>query len=80
MQAVGKIPLNMKSSTIDMLSMSGMWTGGRLPRVEAWFERIKARDTFKSSFLDWCPEDLTNDLREFGAQSWPDVKRIIGLD
>lgn len=65
---------------LDMLSMSGMWTGGRLPRVEAWFDRIRARDTFKPSFLDWCPEDLTNDLRDFGTQSWPDVKRIIGLD
>lgn len=64
---------------LDMLNMSGMWTGGRLPRVEAWFDRIRARDTFDSSFLDWCPEDLTNDLREFGTQSWPDVKRIIGL-
>jgi len=65
---------------LDMLSMSGMWTGGRLPRVEAWFDHIRARDTFESSFIDWCPEDLTNDLREFGEQSWPDIKRIIGLN
>ena len=24
--------------------------------------------------------ELTNDLKNFGAQSWPDVKRIIGID
>ncbi|MEM1174555.1 MAG: glutathione S-transferase family protein [Pseudomonadota bacterium] len=65
---------------LDMLSMSGMWEGGRLPTVEAWFNRIKALESFKPVFLDWCPEALTNDLRTFGAQSWPDVKKIIGLD
>ena len=64
---------------LDMLSMSGMWTGGRLPNVEDWFERIKARPAFKPAFLDWCPEDLTNDLKNFGAQNWPSVKEIIGL-
>ena len=64
---------------LDMLSMSGMWTGGRLPNVEDWFNRIKSRPTFKRSFLDWCPEDLTNDLREFGTQNWPSIKRIIGM-
>ena len=65
---------------LDMLSMSGMWTEGRLPRVEAWFDRIKAMKSFAPTFLEWCPEELTNDLRTFGAQSWPDVKRIIGMD
>ena len=64
---------------LDMLSMSGMWTGGRYPHVEDWFDRIKAMASFAPAFLDWCPEDLTNDLRTFGAQNWPDVKRIIGI-
>ncbi|MEM8935847.1 MAG: glutathione S-transferase family protein [Pseudomonadota bacterium] len=64
---------------LDMLSMAGMWQSGRLPNVAAWFERIKSMPNFKSAFLDWCPEDLTHDLKEFGAHSWPDVKRIIGL-
>ena len=64
---------------LDMLSMSGMWDNGRLPNVEDWFERIKSRPTHKSAFLDWCPEDLTNDLKEFGTQNWPSVKKIIGL-
>ena len=52
----------------------------RLPNVEDWFARIKARPAFKPAFLDWCPEDLTNDLRDFGTQSWPSVKRIIGME
>ncbi len=64
---------------LDMLSMSGMWSGGRLPSVEEWFRRIREMQSFVPSFLDWCPAELTNDLATFGAQSWPDVRRIIGL-
>ena len=65
---------------LDMLSMSGMWDEDRLPKVEEWFARIKAMDSFAPTFLDWCPEQLTNDLTTFGAQSWPDIKRIIGMN
>ena len=64
---------------LDMLSMSGMWENGRLPRVTEWFEAVKARPRFKEAFLDWCPEALTNDLKTFGAESWPEVQRIIGM-
>ncbi len=64
---------------LDMLSMSGLWEDGRLPQVTRWFTAIKARPRFKEVFLDWCPEQLTNDLKTFGAESWPEVKRIVGL-
>ncbi|MBL8550559.1 MAG: glutathione S-transferase family protein [Hyphomonadaceae bacterium] len=62
---------------LDMMSMAGMWAGGRLPRVEDWFSRIKALPSFKSAFLDWCPEELTNDLKRYGERSWPAVRDII---
>lgn len=65
---------------LDMLSMSGLWTGGRYPQVEAWFNKLKSTQTFKSAFLEWCPEDLTNDLKTFGAQSWPEVRQIVGME
>jgi glutathione S-transferase len=61
---------------IDMLGMSEMWTGSR-PRLTDWFERIKSRPSFRPSLLDTCPPDLTNDLKTFGTQSWPDVKRLL---
>ena len=61
---------------LDMLSMSGLWEANR-PRVADWFARIKARPAFKPSFLDWCPEELTHDLKTYGAQSWGDVERIL---
>jgi glutathione S-transferase len=61
---------------LDMLGMSEMWVGSR-PRLTEWFERMKSRPSFKPSLLDMCPPDLTNDLKTFGTQSWPDVKRLL---
>ena len=61
---------------LDMLGMSQMWTRSR-PRVTDWFERIKARPTFKPALLDWCPPDLTDDLLKFGRQSWPSVEYLL---
>ncbi|MEM8857652.1 MAG: glutathione S-transferase family protein [Chloroflexota bacterium] len=63
---------------LDMLSMSGLWENGRRPRVTDWFNRIKERPTFKPMFLDWCPEQLTADLKQFGAQTYPDVLEVLG--
>ena len=61
---------------LAMMSMSEMWTISR-PRVTEWFERIKSRPAFKPSLLDWCPPDLTDDLKTFGARSWVDAKKIL---
>ena len=61
---------------LAMLGMGGMWEGS-LPRVEDWWARVRARPTFKSTFLDWCPPDLTHDLMTFGSQTWPEVRRML---
>ena len=61
---------------LDMLGMHEMWTLSR-PRLTGWFERCRARSTFKPMMLDMCPEDLTNDLKTFGSRSWPEVKAIL---
>ncbi len=61
---------------LDMMNMSAMWTRSR-PRVTDWFERVKAKPTFKPQMLDWVPADLTRDLATFGAQSWPEIDRIL---
>ena len=77
--SLADIALTPYVNRLDMLGMSGMWTEGRSPKVESWFNRIKAMDSFAPTFLSWCPEKLTKDLSAFGTQSWPDVKRIIGM-
>jgi hypothetical protein len=53
-----------------------MWVGRR-PRLTEWFARMQSRPSFKPSLLDMCPPDLTTDLKNFGTQSWPDVKRLL---
>ncbi len=62
---------------LSMLSMSDMWRNGRLPRLERWFARISARETFQSALLGWIPGPLRNDLSSNGTRSWPDVRRIL---
>ena len=61
---------------LDMLGMAEMWTVSR-PHLTDWFKRFKARPSFQSSLLTWCPPDLTDDLKTFGQQSWPQVKEIL---
>ena len=61
---------------LDMLGMLSEWTRRR-PRVSDWFVRVQSRPTFKPAFLDWCPSELTADLKTYGTQSWPDVKRVL---
>jgi glutathione S-transferase len=61
------------------LAMDRMWTGGRLPRVEAWFERVRRRPAFYSGFIEWMPQQLVEEMRENGVRSWPDIKALLGL-
>lgn len=61
------------------MSMSAMWTGGRYPNVEDWFDRIVARPTFGPSFVDWMPQSLTDDLKTNGQQSWPEIAQLLSI-
>ncbi|MDP6174288.1 MAG: glutathione S-transferase family protein [Rhodospirillales bacterium] len=63
---------------LDKMSMAGLWEGRR-PRLGDWWERVQARPSFKPAILDWVPDDLADDLKTFGAQSWPDMQRILGI-
>ena len=63
-----------------MMSMRGMWKNNRLPNVENWFDRIEALPNFKKCLIDWVPEELTNDLRENGTKSWPEVAKILEIN
>ncbi len=74
--SLADISLTPYVNRLDMLGMSEMWTRSR-PRLAGWFERIKARPTFKPCLLDFCPPDLTHDLKTYGAQSWSEVRQIL---
>jgi len=63
---------------VAMMGMTGWWDD-RLPNLARWWGQIQEVPTFQSAILDWCPEDLTNDLLTFGSQSWPEVQVILGI-
>lgn len=77
--SVADIALTPYVNRLAMMSMRGMWGNGRLPNVEDWFNRIEAMPNFKPCFIDWVPDDLTNDLRENGSKSWPEVAKILEI-
>jgi glutathione S-transferase len=61
------------------LAMEGMWAAGRLPRVEDWFERVRSRAGFHSSFIECVPKSLADEMHANGVRSWPDVKRLLDI-
>ena len=75
--SIADIALAPYVNRLAMLQLSELWEGGRLPRVENWFGRLRARPTFKPALLDWIPDGLTADLSANGAKSLPDVRRIL---
>jgi glutathione S-transferase len=61
------------------LAMEAMWTEGRLPRVEAWFERVRRRPAFYPAFIEWMPRDLVDEMHKNGLRSWPDIRALLGI-
>ena len=61
------------------LAMHGMWANGRLPRVEAWFERVRNRSGFHSAFIEWTPKPLADEMYANGARSWGDMRSLLGI-
>jgi glutathione S-transferase len=62
---------------LQVLAMENLWTGGRLPRLESWFERIRARPTFQPSLVDWLPTDLGEEMRRNGELAWPQIEPLL---
>jgi ganglioside-induced differentiation-associated protein 1 len=61
------------------LAMDEIWQGGRLPRVERWFERTKTRPTFAAAISDWIPVELGEEMRANGQRARPEIRAILGL-
>ena len=62
---------------VAALSMEGLWQRGRLPHVEAWFARVRARATFEPAFVKWMPPELSAEMRENGQKSWPRIRDLL---
>jgi len=61
------------------LAMMGLWAEGRLPRVEDWFARVRARPGFHAGFTEWMPKALADEMQANGEQSWPHIRKLIGI-
>jgi ganglioside-induced differentiation-associated protein 1 len=78
--SVADVALAPYVNRLAALSMHGIWENGRLPRVASWFERIRARPTFKPALEDWMPAALTAEMADNGRTSWPQVWAIVSKD
>jgi glutathione S-transferase len=65
---------------LEMLHMSATWGRSRLPRVERWLAACQNRPSFQLALWKWMPSQLTEDLKNNGIRSWPEVARILGID
>jgi glutathione S-transferase len=59
------------------LAMESIWAKGRLPHVERWFDRVRARPTFEAAFHKWMPAALATEMHENGARSWKDIAGVL---
>lgn len=77
--SMADISLTPYVNRLAVLSMEGLWQGGRLPNVESWFDRVRERDSFAPGLLDWMPPDLTEEMRENGKKAWPEIKALLKI-
>jgi glutathione S-transferase len=62
------------------LAMNQLWTNGRLPHVERWFERVRERSTFAAAVTHWMPPELAVEMRENGRKGWPEVSAMLAIE
>ena len=77
--SMADIALTPYVNRLAALAMEGMWAGGRLPRVEDWFERVRSRPSFHSGFIEWVPKSLSEEMYANGVRSWPDIKGLLHI-
>jgi len=59
---------------LDKLKLAKLWD--KRPGVAAWYERVRARPSFKAAVDDWVSAD---DLNRYASQPdpWPKVSEIL---
>jgi glutathione S-transferase len=58
------------------LGLAPMWERGR-PKVTDWFQRIRARPSYKAALTDFKPLDYNDLLVDHGESVWPDVEKVL---
>jgi len=65
---------------LEMVAMDPLWTGGRRPRLQAWWDRLQARPSWQRQVRDAFPASARERMRERGLQAWPVITRIVGIN
>ena len=58
---------------LEMLQIGGIWKEN-FPRVAEWFERARARPSFREAIERYIPEPVHESYRAAGAPQWPAVR------
>lgn len=61
---------------LDMLNYQEWWKHSR-PHLDDWYERIKARQSFKPAMIDIMPSKFAADMGSRGTSYWPEVRTIL---
>jgi glutathione S-transferase len=51
---------------LDHLAQEHLWTAGKRPHLAVWYERLRARPTFKRAVADFAPPALVDPVRKIG--------------
>jgi glutathione S-transferase len=60
---------------LDQLQLSGMWADR--PRLTDWYDRMRARPSFKIGATDWFDDESLNLMAGKGGEEWPLVRNIL---
>jgi len=61
---------------LDMLNYQDWWRHSR-PHLDDWYERIKARPSFRPAMIDIMPPKFMADMGSRGTGYWPEVRDVL---
>jgi glutathione S-transferase len=64
---------------LEVLALDAIWRQGRLPKLEDWYARVRARPAFDQAFRKWMPEQLAAEMHANGERARPQIEAILGL-
>ena len=62
---------------LHMVGMDALWADGRRPRMQAWWDRIRARESWQRQLHDAFAPDARERMLSRGREAWPTIERIV---
>ncbi len=64
---------------LDMLAMESLWTQGRRPAMERWWQRMQARSCWSSVMHEPYSPAVRAQMRQYGEEAKPRVAEALGM-